>query len=123
MKTSITFESNTEFDLGEAIQALDCEFDHEQEMGSLSLTSGFVEWHIEDADAPLVNVDFRQKKAAALLLMGFDLPQPMLEAANTMMHAARICPGLTTSDLMAAGTRKDRLVLARDIINELLGEI
>lgn len=123
MITTIRLESKNDFDLGEVIRELDIEFDDGREAGLLSLPSGQVEWRIEEGEVSLVKIDRRQKKAAALLLMGFDLPQPMLEAANSMMIAARICPGLTTHEVMDSNTRKEKLLFARKLIDEMLGEI
>ena len=72
-----------------------------------------------------VEIDRRQRLAAAALLMGFDLPQEMMAASVTMLEAADVCPGMTTGDLAPMGPqgRRQALKMARSLIDEMLDEI
>lgn len=71
---------------------------------------------------PPIEIDRRQQVVAALMVMGFDLPQPLEEAAKAMQLAADLCPGLTGDEIPMRGARNRRLVLlrARTLIDEML---
>lgn len=72
-----------------------------------------------------IEIDRRQRLVAALMVMGFDLPQPMREAAQAMQLAGKLCPGLKADEIPMQGSRNRRLALkrARDLIDEMLEEI
>lgn len=73
-----------------------------------------------------VDIDRRQQVAAAMLISGFDLPQPMTNAAQQMIRAAEICPGITTGELgYSGGLNQGRLGMleaAQKLINEMISE-
>jgi hypothetical protein len=71
-----------------------------------------------------IELDRRQKVVAALMLMGFDLPQELRAAGQHMKAAAVVCPGLKADEIPMQGARNRRLALkrARDLIDEMLAE-
>lgn len=72
-----------------------------------------------------IEIDRRQRVVAALMVMGFDLPQGMTDAGIHMQAAADLCPGITADEIPMQGARNRRLCLkrARDLIDEMLEEI
>jgi hypothetical protein len=71
-----------------------------------------------------IEIDRRQRVVASLMIMGFDLPQPMREAGQQMLAATKVCPGLKADEIPMQGARNRRLALkrARDLIDEMLAE-
>jgi hypothetical protein len=71
-----------------------------------------------------IEIDRRQKVVAALMIMGFDLPQELRAAGLHMKAAADVCPGLKADEIPMQGVRNRRLALkrARDLIDEMLAE-
>lgn len=71
-----------------------------------------------------IDIDRRQRVVAALMIMGFDLPQPIREAGQQMLAATKVCPGLKADEIPMQGSRNRRLALrrARDLIDEMLAE-
>lgn len=69
-----------------------------------------------------IEIDRRQRLVAALMVMGFDLPQDLKASAEAMQVAADLCPGLTVDEIPMRGARNRRLVLlrARTLIDEML---
>lgn len=94
------------------------------DMGHVELGGEFLSWHLT-SEGEGIDLDRRQRLAAAMLIMAFDLPQPMTEAAKTMMEAAALCPGLTTGEIgtMGKSQRLSHLNRARDLIDEMIAEI
>lgn len=93
------------------------------ESGYVRIGGVDLSWDItRDGDG--IELDRRQRLAACLLLMAFDLPQPMTEAARTMMEAARICPGVHTGELGGMGShqRVPTLQRVRDMVDEMIAE-
>lgn len=74
--------------------------------------------------APGVEIDRRQRLAAAFLLLAFDLPQPLERAAQSMRDAATVCPGLTMQDIFDMGDASHLAYLteARDLIDTMIRE-
>lgn len=70
------------------------------------------------------SIDRRQRVAAAHLLMAFDLPRDMEEAARAMLEASRVCDGLTTRDIgdMGEHNRLRHLQRAYDLIGNMIAE-
>lgn len=66
-------------------------------------------------------IDPRQRRAAALLLVGFDLPAPMHLAARQALQAAIADPRLTPTDAFNLG-RIGALAEARALIDTMLQE-
>lgn len=103
-----------------ACELLDCYGD---DFGTIEGEIANIDWRIEEVHHG-AEIDRRQRVAAANLLMGFDLPQPVEAFAASMLEAALICPGLTTGELPDASKGARRLALqnARRIIDEMLAE-
>lgn len=72
-----------------------------------------------------LGIDRRQRLAATILLLGFDLPQEARATCEQMLEAASITPGVTMDELFNLGdqTRRNALEAARDLIDEMLREI
>jgi len=90
--------------------------------GRLDLMDG-IDWSMRDVPQP-VDIDMRQRRAAALLLMAVG-DVPMLTAmAGSVHQATSVCPGLTAADLPppTAEGRLQALREARDLIDAMLGE-
>lgn len=83
-----------------------------------------VRWTVSD-HLPPVDIDRRQRLAAAALLMAFDLPQTMAAVTGSGMEASGICPGLTTGEIphLKAEGRRHILEKARTMIDEMLEEM
>jgi hypothetical protein len=90
----------------------------DDDSGHVSTADGVVSWRSR-APGDGVELDRRQREAAAELLMAFDLPQPMTEAAITMLEAATVLPGMKMGSL---GGRRAHLERAREIIDGMLSE-
>lgn len=69
-----------------------------------------------------LGIDRRQRVAAAQLLCAFTLPAPAERVAAQIIDASACCPGLTMGEI-SLGNRQTALVLARQLIDELLQEI
>lgn len=75
-----------------------------------------------------VEIDRRAKVAAANLMVAFDLPQSASEAAQQMIKAARLCPGITTNEIgnmqgsMNLHNKRSVLEKAQALIAEMLLE-
>ena len=69
---------------------------------------------------PEIDLDERQKKAAAIILMAIDLPAEMPAYSRSMLKASRICRNMTTNDIPQS--RAEALKRARDLIDEMLSE-
>lgn len=73
-----------------------------------------------------IALDPRQQKAAALLLLAFDLPAPAAAAAAQIALAAQVCPDLKLSDVPPLGEGSSRfecLYQAVKLIGPMLDEI
>ncbi len=72
-----------------------------------------------------LGIDRRQRIAASMLLMGFDLPAEAEAASKQMIEAAEVCPGITMGDMAPMGKagRFNALAAARALIDEMLEEI
>ena len=83
-----------------------------------------VRWTVSD-HLPPVDIDRRQRLAAAALLMAFDLPQTMAAVTGSGMEASGICPELTTGEIphLKADGRRHILEKARTMIDEMLEEM
>lgn len=90
----------------------------DDDSGHVSTADGVVSWRSR-SPGDGVDLDRRQREAAAELLMAFDLPQPMSEAAITMLEAAMVLPGMRMGSL---GGRRAHLERARALIDEMLSE-
>jgi hypothetical protein len=75
-------------------------------------------------DAKL-GIDWRQRHAAAHLLMAFDLPAEMHAASEAMIEAADVAYGLKANQvsMIEAGNRLANLEQARDLIDDLIDEL
>lgn len=75
-----------------------------------------------------IEIDRRARLAAANLMVAFDLPQSATYAAQQMIMAARLCPGMTTNELgnmqgsMNNHNKRSVLEKARTLIDEMLRE-
>ncbi len=83
--------------------------------------SGYVEdvhWRLS-TPADGVTVDPRQREAASLLIMAFDLPQEMTSCAKSMQEAALVNPGMR---LTAMSGRIAALREVRRLVDQMLDE-
>jgi hypothetical protein len=73
----------------------------------------------------LLGIDRRQRIAASMLLLGFDLPAESEPVCKQMIEAAGVCPGLTMGDVAPMGKqgRRSALTAARQLIDEMLAEL
>lgn len=71
-----------------------------------------------------IGLDRRNRLAAAILMIGVDLPQPAGAWAQAGMAAARLCPGVTVAEMgLGNQTRRQALERARELIDEQLAEL
>lgn len=91
-------------------------------MGEGRLPGG-VSWSSREIPAP-VDIDLRQRRAAALLLMAVGHLPTLVGLAGSVGEAGLVCPGLVATDLPdpSAQGRLDALREARSLIDEMLGE-
>lgn len=96
----------------------------DEESGYVDIPGATVGWSLETRGGG-VEIDRRQRLAAAALLMAFDLPQEMSVAARSMIEATDACPGMTTGEMppMNSDGRRTALQMARHLIDEMLDEM
>jgi len=123
-RTIIEIDTPENITLGDALQQIAQEVDEGNEDGHLRDDDRRLSWEIVDASDG-VEIDRRQRLAAAALMMGFDLPQEAMAASRSMLAAARLCPGMTTGDMVPMGsqTRRHALQMAKGLIEEMQAEI
>jgi hypothetical protein len=121
MKITLTMECSEDFQVEHVLNLIAEEIAMEEESGDVRLGETNVTWKI-DEDGETVEVDRRQLHVAALMLMGFDLPQEMMASARSMIAASKIMPKATVQDIMP-GNRKDTLLKAKSILDEMIGEL
>lgn len=97
--------------------ALDAEDD---DAGYAHTSYGDAAWRIKRPQDG-VELDPRQREAAALILCAFDLPQNMLAAAQTMLEACDVNPGMKMPHL-TPNNRQHCLKAARALLDEMLVE-
>lgn len=68
-------------------------------------------------------IDRRQRVAAAILLAAIDLPAPMDVVGRLWGRAAAVCPGITVDELPIGQSRRVMLTAARNLIDEMLGDV
>ena len=90
--------------------------------GRVDLMGG-IDWSMKDVPQP-VDIDLRQRRAAALLLMAVGDSPTLAEMAGSVHEATTVCPGLLASDLPVPSTegRLAALRQARALIDEMLEE-
>lgn len=120
----IVFDAPQEIELDEMIELIAQAVASERESGEIEDGSGTLRWDMQTVGGG-IDIDHRQRLAAAALLMGFDLPQEMMAASRSMLEAADACPGMTTADMapMGAQGRRQALEMARRLIDDMLLEI
>lgn len=121
MKITLTMECSEDFQVEHALNLIAEEIAMEEESGDVRLGETNVSWKI-DEDGETVEVDPRQLHVAALMIMGFDLPQEMMASARSMIAASKIMPKANFQDIMP-GNRKDTLLKAKSILDEMIGEL
>ena len=111
-------------ELANAMREISQAVDEGDDEGDVEVAGQRILWRIEIPGVG-VEIDRRQRVAAAMLLMGFDLPQDAISAARTMIEASRVCPGMTTGDMAPMGTqgRREALEAVRKLVDEMLSEI
>lgn len=84
---------------------------------------GGASWTMRTRPAP-VEIDRRQRRAAALLLMAVGSRPTLEELAGSSMEACAVCPGLTAADLPALSIRGrlDALREARSLLDGMIEE-
>jgi len=102
-----------------ALEEIAIEIDDE-DSGHVRVNGHDIDWRIR-RPGDGVKLDPRQREAAALLLLAFDLPQFLMAASQTMLEAADISPGMTMKS-MGARTRKASLLAAKALIDEMLAD-
>lgn len=117
---SITLEGATDEIMPVVIEELADQILRGASQGSII---GGVEWSMQIRAKP-VDIDIRQRRAAALLLMAVGERPILTEMAGSAQEASSICPGLTAADLpsMESEGRRDALRQARALIDEMLEE-
>lgn len=121
VRHNLSFEVPEGVDPMEIVEAISAE--HGEDSGYIRMGSEDLKWDlVREGDG--VEIDRRQRVAATLLLMAFDLPQEMTKAARTMAEAARVCPGITTGDIGGMGNHNRLRILerARDMVEQLIAE-
>jgi hypothetical protein len=90
--------------------------------GHVSLMGG-IDWSMKDVPRP-VDIDMRQRRAAALLLMAVGDVPTLTAMAGSVHEATSACPGLMASDLPlpTAEGRFQALREARALIDDMLGD-
>lgn len=111
-------------ELANAMREISQAVDEGDDEGDVEVAGQRILWRIEIPGVG-VEIDRRQRVAAAMLLMGFDLPQDAISAARTMIEASRVCSGMTTGDMapMGAQGRREALEAVRKLVDEMLSEI
>lgn len=96
----------------------------DEESGYIDIPGATVGWSLETQGGG-VQIDRRQRLAAAALLMAFDLPQEMSVAARSMIEATDACPGMTTGEMppMNSDGRRAALEMAKGLVEDMLAEI
>ena len=125
MKTKyvLTFAADGEHDVPDVLIKIADDFDMGQDSGETEAGP----WELREENSG-VEIDRRALVAAANLMVAFDLPQPASEAAQQMLMAARLCPGLTTNEIgnmqgsMNAHNKRSVLEKAQALIAEMLLE-
>jgi len=119
----LTFDESELVDEAAVVRALAGEMGNGDERGTMLLGDETIRWSLRRI-GPGVDIDRRQRLAAANLLCAFDLPQNMLDASHSMLEAAAVCPGMTTADLPFTGAegRRPALLRAKALIDEMLSE-
>lgn len=95
--------------------------DNDEDSGYARTEGGDVSWRTRRPGEG-VELDPRQRAAAAALLLAFDLPVDMTTAAKTMLEAADMHPGLKV-ETMGRGNRRAMLEKARGMIDEMLADL
>lgn len=124
-RMTLEFDTPENMSPAEAVEQIAVEMMMDNESGSISDgDDGRIEWRLEQSGTG-IEVDRRQRLAAALLIMGFDLPQEAMAACQSMLEASRLCPGMTTGDMapMNGQARRTSLEMARGLIDEMLDEM
>jgi len=70
----------------------------------------------------LIELDRRQRLAAAVLLAAVDLPQQAAGLAALWIDAGRICPGVGIDEISPGDGRLALLVKARDLVQQMIDE-
>lgn len=125
MKTKyvLTFSSNADQDVTDVLATILDDINMGDESGKTEAGP----WELRE-EGPGVEIDRRALVAAANLMVAFDLPQPASEAAQQMLTAARLCPGLTTNEIgnmqgsMNLHNKRSVLEKAQALIAEMLLE-
>ncbi len=95
---------------------------HGASSGRIAIMGG-IEWSMKDMPPP-VDIDMRQRRAAALLLMAVGEAPIVSEMMGSVEEATLACPGLMATDLPrpTAEGRLEALREARRLIDDMLGE-
>lgn len=121
MKLTLTMKCPEDFHVEHALNLIAEEIATGEESGEVKPGEAGVWWEIDES-GETVEVDPRQLHVAALMIMGFDLPQEMMAAGRSMIAAAKIMPKANFQDIMP-GNRKDTLLKAKSILDEMIGEL
>lgn len=124
-RMKLEFDTPQHLDAAEAVEQIAVEMMNGDESGTIAdgHDGDRIEWRFEEGGAG-IEIDRRQRLAAAALIMGFDLPQEMMAASRSMLEAASLLPGMTTGDLAPMGGqgRRHALQMAKGLIDEMLSE-
>jgi hypothetical protein len=125
MKNRITveFDAPKTMTPAEALERIALETVLDEHGGTFRHDGEDIKWSMEQTGKG-VDIDRRQRLAAAALMMGFDLPQELSAASRSIMAATKLCPGMTTGEMapMGAQSRRHALEMARGLIDEMLSE-
>ena len=120
---ALMFKTNDDQDPAIVLRDIIEAIDEGEEFGETEAGS----WDLREEGSG-VEIDRRALVAAANLMVAFDLPQPANEAAQQMLAAARLCPGLTTNEIgnmqgsMNQHNKRSVLEKAQALIAEMLLE-
>lgn len=123
IKMKLTFEVPADTDPYDILEQICDQVSMGEERGTIREGRQELDWDLSERYAS-VNIDQRQRLAAALLLMGFDLPQEMTMFSASMLEAAEICPGIKMGQIpIETKGRRIALEKARELIDQMLGEM
>lgn len=94
--------------------------DNDEDSGYADTEGGSVSWRVR-SPGDGVPLDPRQREAAALLIMGFDLPADAISACINGLEAADVMPGMRFTGFRQE-QRRINLLEAKRLIDEMLSE-
>lgn len=118
----ITIDGGTDDIMSVAVEEVADQLLRGMRSGHIPIMDG-IEWSMREMPRP-ADIDMRQRRAAALLLMAVGEAPTLTGMAGSMQEATLACPGLVASDLPTPTSegRLEALREARSLIDQMLGE-